>query len=105
MLALVINPLIIMFLLWMFARHEAELSYINILLVTLGLTMLALLIGFQYRFMGLVVYIALLPMALTRFCYVSFLKASIVTVLFLGWQLLFSFAVTSILRSASLPAR
>ncbi|HEY6204782.1 MAG TPA: hypothetical protein VIW21_01310 [Chthoniobacterales bacterium] len=105
MVAIVINPLIIMFLLWLFARHEAERSYITVLLVTIGLTMLALLIGFQYRLLGFVVYLALLPFALTRFCYVSFPKASIVTVLFLGWQLLFSFAVASILRSASLPAR
>src|SRR4029077_14066452 len=33
MLALLINPLIVMFLLWLFARHEAELSYIRILLI------------------------------------------------------------------------
>lgn len=104
MLALVINPLIIMFLLWLLARDEADLSYVNILLVTVALTIIALLIGFQYRFWGLFAYIALLPFALTRFCYVSFAKASIVTVLFLGWQLLFYMAFRSILHSASLPA-
>lgn len=101
MLGLVINPLIIMFLLWLFARDEAELSYVNILLVTIALTMIALLIGFQYRFGGLLAYIALLPFALTRFCYVSLAKASIVTVLFLGWQLLFAITLSSIFHAAT----
>lgn len=103
MLALLINPLIVMFLLWLFARHEAELSYVRIFLVISVLTIVVFLIGIQHPLVALVCYIVLLPIAITRFLYVTLPKAIIVTVLFLVWQLLFNLAFSYITRPASLP--
>ena len=103
MLALLINPLIVMFLLWLFARHEAELSYIRILLIMCVLTIVVLLIGVQHPLVALICYIVLLPVAITRFLYVSLPKAIIVTVLFLAWQVLFNVAFSYVTRPAGPP--
>ena len=54
MLALFINPLIVMFLLWLFARHDAELSYIKILLIMSVLTIVVLLIGVQHPLVAII---------------------------------------------------
>jgi hypothetical protein len=89
MLALFINPLIVMFLLWLFARHEAELSYVTIFLVITALTIVVFLIGLQHPLIAFICYVVLLPIVITRFFYVNLAKASIITVLFLVWQLLF----------------
>ena len=102
MLALLINPLIVMFLLWLFARHEAELSYPIIFLVIGALTILVFLIGLQHPLIAFICYVVLLPIVITRFFYVSLPKASIITVLFLAWQLLFHLAVSYITRPPSL---
>ncbi len=104
MLALLINPLIVMFLLWLFARHDAELSYIRILLIISALTIVVLLIGVQHPLVALICYIVLLPIAITRFLYVSLPKAIIVTVLFLVWQILFNVTFSYITRPAGPPA-
>jgi hypothetical protein len=103
MLALFINPLIVMFLLWLFARNEAELSYIRILLIMCVLTIVVFLIGVQHPLVALICYIVLLPIAITRFLYVSLPKAIIVTVLFLVWQVLFHVAFGYITRPAGPP--
>jgi hypothetical protein len=105
MLALLINPLIVMFLLWLFARHEAELSYPTIFLVISGLTILVFLIGLYHPLIAFICYVFLLPIVITRFFYVSLPKASIITVLFLAWQLLFHLAFGYITRPPSLFTR
>ena len=103
MLALFINPLIVMFLLWLVARHDAELSYIKILLIMSVLTIVVVLIGAQHPLVALICYIVLLPIAITRFLYVSLPKAIIVTVLFLVWQVLFNVAFSYITRFPTPP--
>jgi hypothetical protein len=94
-----------MFLLWLFARHEAELSYLTIFLVITALSILVFLIGLQHPLIAFICYVVVLPIVITRFFYVSLPKASIITVLFLLWQLLFHLALSDIIRPPSLTQR
>jgi hypothetical protein len=64
MLGLLISPLIVMFLLWLLARHEAELSYYIIFFVVVGVSVLAFLATFASRWLGIAVYLIGLPLLL-----------------------------------------
>ena len=97
-----LDALIVMFLLWLFARHEAELSYARIFLVISALSILVFLIGLQHPLIAFIGYVVVLPIVITRFFYVSLPKASIITVLFLVWQLLFQIAFSYITRPSRL---
>ena len=101
MLALLINPLIVMFLLWLFARHEAELSYAKLLCIVAGITLFVLLVASQKPILGLIAYVVLIPIALVRFCFVSLSKASVITVLFLAWQIAYNLAWSYLLHPVS----
>lgn len=86
MLGLLISPFIVMFLLWLFARHEAELSYYIIFFVVAGVSVVASLFGFVSEWLAFAVYAVGLPLAISRWCYVSLPKAVLVTVIFIVIQ-------------------
>ena len=67
MLGLLISPLIVMFLLWLLARNEAELSYYIIFFVVAGVSILAFLATFASPWLGIAVYLIGLPFAIARF--------------------------------------
>ena len=93
MLGLLISPLIVMFLLWLLARNEAELSYYIIFFVVAGVSILAFLATFASPWLGIAVYLIGLPFAIARFCYVSLPKAAVVTILFIVIQAAFNLAM------------
>lgn len=86
MLSLLLSPFVVMFLLWLLARHEAELSYFIIFFVVAGVSVAAFLGGLASPWLGLGIYVIGLPLAIARWCYVSIPKAFVVTVLLLGFQ-------------------
>ncbi len=90
MISLVLSPFIVMFLLWLLARHEADLSYYTIFYVVTGVSFVSFLTGLASPWIALVVFLIGLPIAIARWCYVSLPKAVLVTILFLGVQLGFS---------------
>ena len=83
MLSLLISPFIVMLLLWLLARHEAELSYQIIFFVVAGVSVAAVLGGLASPWLALGIYIIGLPLAIARWCYVSLPKAALVTILFI----------------------
>jgi hypothetical protein len=90
-----------MFLLWLFARHEAELSYYIIFFVVGGVTILAFIGGLFSPWIGIAIYLLGLPYAIGRFCYVSLAKSILVTFLFILTQIGISFTFDSLLSSPS----
>ena len=93
MLGLLISPLIVMFLLWLLARNEAELLYYIIFFVVAGVSIQAFLATFASPWLGIAVYLIGLPFAIARFCYVSLPKAAVVTILFIVIQAAFNLAM------------
>jgi hypothetical protein len=92
MLGLLLSPFIVMFLLWLFVRHEAELSYYIIFFVVAGVSLAAFLGGMASPWLGLAIYIIGLPFAIARWCYVSLPKAALVTLIFIVIQVLIEIA-------------
>jgi hypothetical protein len=86
MLSLVISPFLVMLLLWLLARYEAELSYYIIFFVVTGVSVAAFLAGLASPWLAVGVYLIGLPLAIARWCYVSLPKAALVTVLFIAIQ-------------------
>ena len=87
MLGLLLSPFVVMLLLWLFARHEAELSYYIIFFVVTGVSVAAFLGGLASPWLGLGIFVLGLPFAIARWCYVSLPKAALVTVLFIVFQI------------------
>ncbi len=87
MITLLLSPIIVMALLWLLARHEAELSYYIIFFVVAGVSLAAFLAGLASPWLGLGVYVIGLPFAIARWCYVSLPKAALVTFLFIVIQI------------------
>lgn len=83
MISLLLSPIIVMVLLWLLARHEAELSYYIIFFVVAGVSIAAFLAGLALPWLALGVYIGGLPLAIAKWCYVSLPKAVLVTFLFI----------------------
>ena len=92
MISLLLSPFVVMFLLWLVARHEAELSYYIIFFVVAGVSVAAFIGGLASPWLGLGIYIIGLPIAIARWCYVSLPKAALVTVLFIAFQIGFEAA-------------
>ena len=106
MLGLLLSPFIVMFLLWLLARHEAELSYYIIFFVVAGVSLAAFLASILISpILGLVVFLIGLPFLIARYCYVSLPKAALVTILFIvlrvGLELLLNVAFTAAMRPAA----
>jgi hypothetical protein len=85
MLSLLLSPLIIMALLWLIARHEAEISYRIIFFVVAGITLLAFALGFVSMWLSLAVYLFGLPKAIL----ITILFIAILVGLDLLWDFLF----------------
>ena len=90
MISLVLSPFIVMFMLWLVARHEADLSYTTIFYVVTGVSLLAFGASLASPWLALGIYLFGLPIAIARWCYVSLPKALLVTVLFIAAQVGFS---------------
>ena len=73
-------PILLMFLMWLFARHEAELSYVKIFFATAPISLLAIITCHSHPVFAFIAYLVLLPFVLTKFLYVSFLKSCLITI-------------------------
>jgi hypothetical protein len=81
---IIISALILCTVIFLIARHEAEISLPVILMITVGVSFVGALLGVILSpLVGLVVSLGLLTWALYRFCYLPWPKAGIVTVIYL----------------------
>lgn len=105
MLGLLLSPFIVMFLLWLLARHEAELSYYIIFFVVAGVSLAAFLASlFVSPWLGLAVFVIGLPLLIARYCYVSLPKAALITVLFIVLRVGLELALGAAFAAAMRPA-
>ena len=87
MIGLVLHPGVLIVIMWLVARHNAELNFLTAFLVIFGVSVCSALLGTLHPIAGLVGFIVLLPLALIRFCYLGLKQAFVVTGLFAGWLL------------------
>ena len=92
MLALLIAPFFVMLVLWLIARHEAELSYYIIFFVVVGVSVAAFVASLFSGWLALGVYLVGMPFAIAKWCYVSLPKAALVTVLLFAFEVALNFA-------------
>ena len=85
MVALVLHPAVLILIMWIVARHNAELSFLTALLVVIGVGVCSALLGALHPLAGLFGYVIILPLALVRFCYLNLKQALIVTGIFAAW--------------------
>lgn len=94
MIGLVLNPVVLLILLWLVARHEAELEFSVIFLVSLGIGLGSMAISHvlaPYLGMFTLIPIAMLAIyLLMRFCHTSLQRSAIVVGLFIAYQIGFA---------------
>jgi hypothetical protein len=98
MIGLVVHAVVLIVIMWLVARHSAELNFFTALLVTVGVGICSALLGAMHPFLGLVGFIAILPLGLVRFCSLTLKHASIVTGLFTVWLILYQFFMGELLN-------
>lgn len=96
MISLLLDPLILLLFMWLLARHEADFSYLKLLLITLCIALIANGLGMLNPWLGLISYIILIPLALHRFCYITLKSAVLITALFIVWQVAWHLITDSI---------
>jgi hypothetical protein len=98
MIALVLNPLVLIALMWLLARHEADMSYLKVFGIVFAISIIALLLALVHPLVGMLGYLILIPLALHRFCYVRLTRALAITGLFIVWQIVFRVVFDSITK-------
>jgi hypothetical protein len=86
MLGIILSALILMGALYVVAKHDAEIDFPRMALVSLGITIVALLSS-PLGIFALPVIAVATAWILVRFCYVSWNQASIVTAIYLVTQI------------------
>lgn len=86
MFGIFLSALILMGTLWLVARHDAEINFLRMLLISLGITVVSLL-AIPLGFFSLPIIIAALAWALVQFCYVSWTQAWVVTGVYIAAQI------------------
>ena len=89
MIGLVVHPVVLIVIMWLVARHSAELNFFTALLVTIGVSVCSALLGALHPIIGLVGFIVILPFALVKFCYLTLKQAFIVTGIFTTWLIVY----------------
>jgi hypothetical protein len=85
MIGLVLQPIVLIVIMWIVARHDAELNFLTALLVVIGTGFCSAMLAALHPIAGLAGYVIILPLALVRFCYLSLKQAAIVTGIFAVW--------------------
>lgn len=93
MISLVLDPLVLLLLMWLFARHDADFSYLKVLLITFCVAIIASFLASFHPIIGSASYVVLIPFALHRFCYISLKQAFIITGIFMAWQIIWHLMV------------
>ena len=83
MLFLVLDPLVLISIMYLVARHDADLQFIKLFLICLVLSFLVQGSSLFVGAFALVIYVALLPVALVQFCCLRWKIAALVVGIFL----------------------
>ncbi|MDP3980563.1 MAG: hypothetical protein Q8Q33_04010 [Chlamydiota bacterium] len=91
MLELLLSPLLLMFSLWLVARHDSELAYVNLFFVNIGIFLcVGILNYFLFPIVGRYVWlmdIRIIVTVLVKFCYVSIIQAILAVIVLLFLEL------------------
>lgn len=86
MLALFIHPFVLCIILHFIARDTSEYySFFRVLLIVFSVSLVSAILYLKISPIALLAFPALLIFALMRFCYVSFVRSLLATVLFSGY--------------------
>lgn len=99
MLGLLLNPLILMLLMYWLARHEADLAFYKAFLICFLVSLVVFAAGLAIGSFSLLIYALLLPWALVQFCYLRWKTAFLVFGIFFVYQILLSLALGHIRAS------
>lgn len=86
MFGILLSALILMGSLWVVARHDAEISFVRMLLLSLGITVVSLLAS-PLGIFALPVIIGVTAWGLVHYCYVNWAQAWIVTAVYIVAQI------------------
>ncbi len=87
MIGIFITAAILSGSLWLIARHDADLSFVKILLISFGFSVVANILVLTLGLWGFPIAIAVLIWSLVHWCYISVLQAVIVTGIWLAVQI------------------
>jgi hypothetical protein len=97
MLGLLLNPLVLCVLVWIVARSTADISFVTMFFIALGVGIVGALLGFVLPgFLGLLSIIPvglLLVFLLMKYCALTIQQALIVTGLYFAYQILLTLAI------------
>ncbi len=79
MAQIAISSLVLCLALYLIARHEAEISLPVILMITVGISLISILLSLAIGPFAFLIALAILTLALHRFCYIGWPKAIAVT--------------------------
>ncbi|MGL5017530.1 MAG: hypothetical protein ACRDBP_05315 [Luteolibacter sp.] len=79
MIQIIISALILCASLYLIARHEAEISLPVVLMITVGVSVISVLLSLFIGPFAFLVALVILAFAIQRFCYVGWPKAFAVT--------------------------
>lgn len=98
---IIAKALVLCLILYLVARHEADYSFHKVAMVTAAIGLGTLLIDVLCRphigWFALLPVVAFVMFMLMKFCWISFLKAALVTVIFIAFCVVFSIGVTVVL--------
>ena len=83
MLSIIVNSLVLCAAMYLIARHEAEISFPIVLMITVGVSVIGAILSMFIGPIALLISLALLAWAVHQFCYLSWPKASLVSGIYL----------------------
>jgi hypothetical protein len=93
MLSLILNPLILMFLMYWLARHEADLAFYKAFLICFLVSLVVFAASLVIGPFSILIYALLLPWALVQYCYLRWKTAFLVFGIFFVYQIVLSLAL------------
>jgi len=87
MLSLILDPIGLMAILWLVARHNADFEFSTVFFVTLGLTLATFLIALAIGIFAVIPLFGLCVWALMKFCYTTLGQALIATTIFVAYKI------------------
>jgi hypothetical protein len=98
MLSLILDPLVLMFIMYLVARHEADLEFPKIFLICFLVSVVVFVVSLAIGPLAIIVYALLLPWALFHFCCLRWKMAFLVFGIFFAYQILFKIVFGLLLR-------
>ena len=92
MIGLALNTAVLLVIMWIIAKNNAEFSFLTTVLVIVGINICGALLSLIHPLAGLLAYFIILPLALVRYCYLSIIQGLIVAVIYFVWLIAFHVA-------------